>query len=114
MLERKVPGEQWTLVAFLDANTTTYSDYTVVPPTDENKNKDKIKDLKSKIKDLKDKIRDLKDKKKDKIKDLKDKIKDLQDRIKDLKDKKKVQYLYRVKAFNSLTESEFSNTKPIK
>ena len=30
------------------------------------------------------------------------------------KDKKKVQYLYRVKAFNSLTESEFSNTKPIK
>ena len=99
MLERKVPGEQWTLVAFLDANTTAYSDYTVAPPTDENKNKDKDKD--------KDKIKGLKDKKKDKIKDL-------QGKIKDLKDKKKVQYLYRVKAFNSLTESEFSNTKPIK
>ena len=28
MLERKVPGEQWTLVAWLDANTTAYSDYT--------------------------------------------------------------------------------------
>ncbi len=69
MLERKVPGEQWTLVALLDANTTSYSDYTVAPPTDEKKNNNK--------------------------------------------NKNKVKYLYRVKAYNSLTESEFSNTKPI-
>ena len=66
MLERKVPGEQWTLVAFLDANTTAYSDYTVAIPTDEKKKNNKVL------------------------------------------------FLYRVKAYNSLTESEFSNTKPIK
>lgn len=70
MLERKVPGEQWTLIALLDANTTSYSDYTVAPPTDEKKNKKN--------------------------------------------NNNKVQYLYKVKAYNSLTESEFSNTKPIK
>lgn len=66
ILERKVPGEQWTLVALLDANTTTYSDYTLAPPTDKKKNNNKVL------------------------------------------------FLYRVKAYNSLTESEFSNTKPIK
>lgn len=72
MLERKIPGEQWSLVAFLDANTTAYSDYNTLPPPTYEKKKNK-------------------------------------------KNKKnKVIYLYRVKAFNSLTESEFSNTKPIK
>ena len=75
MLERKVPGEQWTLVAFLDANTAAYSDFTVGPPTDEKEDKKKKNNNKS---------------------------------------NNKIQYLYRVKAFNSLTESEFSNTKPIK
>jgi hypothetical protein len=70
MLERKVPGEQWTLIALLDANTTSYSDYTVAPPTDEKKNKKN--------------------------------------------NNNKVQYLYKVKAYNSLTESDFSNAKPIK
>jgi len=66
MLERKVPGEQWTLLARLDANTTFYKDYPLVLPTDDKKNKNKV------------------------------------------------MFLYRVKAYNSLTESEFSNTKPIK
>ncbi|WP_207063198.1 hypothetical protein [Motiliproteus sp. SC1-56] len=64
-LERKVPGEQWTLVALLDANTTAYSDDTLAPLTGGKKNNEVI-------------------------------------------------FLYRVKAYNSLTESEFSNTKPIK
>ena len=64
MLERKVPGEQWAVVAWLDANTAAYSDYDILTlPT---------------------------------------------------KKKKKVIVLYRVKAYNSLTESEYSNTKPIK
>jgi hypothetical protein len=71
MLERKAPGEQWTLVALLDANTTSYSDYTVAPPNAEKKSKNN-------------------------------------------KNNNKVMYLYRVKAYNSLTESEFSNTKPVK
>ena len=66
MLERKAAGEQWTLLAWLDANTTTYSDYDVAPPSDGKKNNNKVI------------------------------------------------FLYRVKAYNSLTESEFSNTKPIK
>ena len=46
MLERKVPGEQWTLVAWLDANTTAYSDYTQAPPTDEKKKNKKKKNNK--------------------------------------------------------------------
>ncbi len=66
MLERKVPGEQWTLLTWLDANTTAYSDYTLAGRTD------------------------------------------------DKKKNNKVIVLYRVKAYNSLPESEFSNTKPIK
>ena len=64
MLERKVPGEQWTLIAVLDANTTSYSDYTVAPRPNNKNNR--------------------------------------------------VQYLYKVKAYNSLTESGFSNAKPIR
>jgi hypothetical protein len=72
MLERKSPGEQWTLVDMLDANTTSYSDYNVAPPTDEKNSKN------------------------------------------NKNNNNKVMYLYRVKAYNSLTESEFSNTKPIK
>jgi hypothetical protein len=66
MLERKAPGEQWSLLARLDADTTSYSDYPLVLPADDKKNKNRVK------------------------------------------------YLYRVKAYNRLTESEFSNTKPIK
>lgn len=72
MLERKVPGEPWTLLVLLDANTTAYSDYTVASPFDKEKNH------------------------------------------KNSFQNNQVVYLYRVKAYNSLTESEFSNTRPIK
>ncbi len=70
MLERKLPGEQhWIVVAWLNANTTSYSDYTVARPTAEKNKNRKANDN---------------------------------------------NVLYRVKAYNSLTESEFSNTKPVK
>lgn len=95
MLERKVPGEQWTLLALLDANTTAYSDYTLAPRADDNE--DKKKDLKDK--NIKNKTKN---------------IENIKDKVRGIRNKKKVQYLYRVKAYNGLTESEFSNTKPIK
>jgi hypothetical protein len=63
MLERKVPGDEWMLITFIDADTTSYSDYNIATTYQK---------------------------------------------------KRKVKYIYRVKAYNDLTESDYSNEKPFK